>query len=247
MEITGKIYCLFEQSGTFKNEFRKLGFIAEDFDLQNNYGETDHIIDIFSEIENSYKGENSIFDKMAASDLIIAFFPCIYFCQASQSAFTYTYNNYRKMDVREKTEAILARSKNREYFYTLLIKLFCVVQERGLRMIVENPYSGQHYLMLSQNFVMPPTFIDRNRMLRGDYFNKPTSYWFVNCEPTYGKSYQLDKLKVKKTVMKSKGANKPGVCSEERSLISPDYAKNFICDFIIGKNQLHSMNDLFIS
>lgn len=221
--------------------------MAEDFDIQNNYGETDHIIDIFSEIENSYKGKNSIFDKMVSNDLIIAFFPCIYFCQASQSAFTYTYNNYRKMDIRQKTVAILERSKNREYFYTLLIKLFCVVQERGLRMIVENPYSGQHYLTLSQNFIMPPTFIDRNRMLRGDYFNKPTSYWFVNCKPTSGKSYQLNKLKVKKTVMKSRSAYKPGVCSEERSMISPDYARNFICDFIIGKNQIHTMNDLFIS
>lgn len=30
---------------------------------------------------------------------------------------------------------------------------------------------------------------------------------------------------------------KAGLCSEERSMISPDYARNFICDFIIGKNQ----------
>ena len=26
MEITGKVYCFFEQSGTFKNEFKKLGY-----------------------------------------------------------------------------------------------------------------------------------------------------------------------------------------------------------------------------
>lgn len=30
---------------------------------------------------------------------------------------------------------------------------------------------------------------------------------------------------------------KAGLCSEERSMISPDYARNFICDFILGKEQ----------
>lgn len=30
---------------------------------------------------------------------------------------------------------------------------------------------------------------------------------------------------------------KAGICSEERSLISSDYARNWICDFIIGKTQ----------
>lgn len=38
---------------------------------------------------------------------------------------------------------------------------------------------------------------------------------------------------------------KPGICSEERSMISPDYARNFICDFIIGKEQKHTLRDLF--
>ena len=46
-----KVHCLFEQSGTFKNEFKKLGIEAEDYDILNDFGETDHVIDIFSEIE----------------------------------------------------------------------------------------------------------------------------------------------------------------------------------------------------
>ena len=56
MEITGKIHLLFEQSGTFKNEFKKLGYEAYDYDIQNNFGETDYQIDIFSEIEKAYDG-----------------------------------------------------------------------------------------------------------------------------------------------------------------------------------------------
>ena len=64
MEITGKVHCLFEQSGTFKNEFIKLGIPAEDYDIQNNFGETDNVVDLFAEIEKGYDNKPSIFDKM---------------------------------------------------------------------------------------------------------------------------------------------------------------------------------------
>lgn len=56
MKINGKVHCFFEQSGTFKNEFRKLGYEAFDYDIQNNFGETDHVIDLFAEIERAYSG-----------------------------------------------------------------------------------------------------------------------------------------------------------------------------------------------
>ena len=44
-------HCLFEQSGTFKREFKKLGINALDYDILNDFGETDCQIDLFSEIE----------------------------------------------------------------------------------------------------------------------------------------------------------------------------------------------------
>lgn len=56
MKINGKVHCFFEQSGTFKNEFKKLGIPAFDYDLQNHFGETDHKIDLFHEIEEAYRG-----------------------------------------------------------------------------------------------------------------------------------------------------------------------------------------------
>ena len=49
-------HCLFEQSGTFKNEFRKLGIEAYDYDILNNYGETDYQIDLFEEIRGGMRG-----------------------------------------------------------------------------------------------------------------------------------------------------------------------------------------------
>jgi len=50
------VHCLFEQSGTFKNEFKKLGIEAYDYDILNEYGQTDHVIDLFAEIEKAYGG-----------------------------------------------------------------------------------------------------------------------------------------------------------------------------------------------
>lgn len=56
MIIKGKIHCFFEQSGTFKNEFKKIGYEAEDYDIQNDFGETDHVIDLFTDVNKCYSG-----------------------------------------------------------------------------------------------------------------------------------------------------------------------------------------------
>lgn len=48
-------HCLFEQSGTFKKEFLKLGYQAIDYDIQNEFGQTDQIIDLFAEIRGGTK------------------------------------------------------------------------------------------------------------------------------------------------------------------------------------------------
>ena len=116
----------------------------------------------------------------------------------------------------------------------LLYKLVFIAMHDRLRLVIENPATMPSYLIGTQNFPNP-TFIDKNRMERGDWFVKPTAYWFFNCEPTHGFTYQNDKKQ--KIINKCKQGIKAGICSEERSLISPDYARNFICDFILGKKQ----------
>ena len=50
-------HCLFEQSGTFKNEFKKLGIEAYDYDILNDYGQTDYQIDLYSEIRGGVRRE----------------------------------------------------------------------------------------------------------------------------------------------------------------------------------------------
>ena len=234
MEIKGKVHCMFEQSGTFKNEFIKLGYPSVDYDIQNNFGETDYVIDLFNEIEKGYKEESSIFDNITEEDLILAFFPCIYFETMQMPYYQLTAkNNAHKKDYEKVVDAI-ERLEKRTYFHTLLYKLVYIVEKRNLRLIIENPATQPSYLIGTQNFPNP-TIIDKNRMERGDYFKKPTAYWYFNCEATYGTSYQNDKEQ--KIVKQCKSAPVAGLCSEDRSMISSDYARNFICDFIIGKKQ----------
>ena len=242
MEIKGKVHCFFEQSGTFKNEFIKLGIHAEDYDIQNNFGQTDHVIDLFSEIENAYVGGTSIFDSITCNDLIMAFFPCIYFTgSVNLCYFRLDNNNYKNLNDKEKFDAILKRADDRNKFYKLLYKLCAIVTLRGFRMVIENPFSSLHYL--HNNFLCEPTIIDSDRTRRGDYFTKPTGYWFIGCTNTNGCSYQRPKKHLR--VWEAKGASKAGLCSEERSMISPDYARNFICDFILGKPQPEICPTLF--
>lgn len=243
MEIKGKVHCFFEQSGTFKNEFIKLGIPAEDYDIQNNFGETDNLVDLFKAIEDAYDGKPSLFDSIRGGqdgDLIIAFFPCIYFCAMSQSAFGFANTNYRKLEDWQKVDKIIEREKKRDYYLTVLLKFIGVCLRRDIRMIFENPLTMS---FLSTFFIKEPDVKDMNRTIRGDYFSKPTGYWFFNCHPTYGLSEQKDKAKLR--IHDLKRGKEAGVCSEERSMISPDYARNFICDFILGKEQIGTQLNLF--
>lgn len=242
MEINGRVHCFFEQSGTFKNEFIKLGIPAEDYDIQNNFGETDHQIDLFAEIENAYEGGGiSIFDSMTSDDLIMAFFPCIYFDCLSQMSFGWNNHNYVNLSTKEKGDAILARSANREKFFRICVKMFAVAEMRGLRLIMENPWSMQTFL--KANFIIAPALIDNDRSMRGDIYKKPTAYWFFNCEPTHGMTIQ--RLHKPKRILDQPHEKGGGICSEVRSMISPDYARNFIHDFILGKPQINSQLALF--
>lgn len=247
MEIK-KAHCFFEQSGTFKNAFKHYGIDAEDYDIQNNFGETDNVIDLFAEIENAYDGKPSIFDRIDKDDLIMAFFPCIKFCNIAEYNQRSAQEKWRKngMPVERVWQLLKKEADERHYFYTLCLKMHAVVECRGLRMIMENPWHEINYT--NHFWFMKPSIIDRDRRTRGDAMVKPTAYWFLNCAPTTGsESMQLSKTrkyismgggwkrhKDKPKESLAQGSSKAGLCSEERSMISPDYALNFIDDFILG-------------
>lgn len=233
MDIKGKIHCLFEQSGTFKNAFQQLGFRAVDYDIRNDFGQTDVVVDIFKAIKESFAGRRSFLDKIKQDDLVLAFFPCIYFNESNEMYFCGTSYNLRAYEGAAKLRQIITRANQRHEYYTLLLKLCCIAEARGWRMIIENPYNAHHYLRF--NFPYKPAVIDMNRRLSGDYYRKPTQFIFVGCEPTTGDSIQLDKPE--RFVNNQSTVN--------RSIISSDYARNFILDKILGIRHEHSVPTLF--
>ena len=171
----------------------------------------------------------------------MAFFPCIYFDCLSQMSFGWHHHNYSKLGTKEKADAILERSANREKFFRICVMMFAVAEMKEIRLIMENPWSMQTFL--KANFIFPPALVDNDRSKRGDFYKKPTAYWFMNCKPTHGKSYQ--QLHKPKRIVDQPHEKGGGLCSEIRSMISPDYARNFICDFILGKEQEYSQRSLF--
>lgn len=248
MTTPTKVHCFFEQSGTFKNEFRKLGIPAEDYDIQNNFGETDHVIDLFAEIERGYDGKPSVFDSIGESDLIMAFFPCIMFCGISQMNLTLEFYRKNHGTIVGAGNYIISRSQERQRFLELLMKFCFTCIDRRLRMVFENPYSVNTYL--KNGFIKQPDIVDNDRTKRGDFFHKPTAYWFFNCHPVAAETVQRTRQEEVKYILMHKhqrdahrnhyerviqGSKETGICSEERSMISPDYARNFIADFILGK------------
>lgn len=187
------------------------------------------------------RGGASVFDNITKDDLIVAFFPCIYFSCLSSLWFGLEHHDYKKWPLKRRFDYILKRSQNRTEYFEMLNKFVFVVLDKGLRMVMENSWSENHFLKFG--FLKPPTIVDTDRTRRGDSYVKPTAYWFWNCINTYGESFQKPN-KIKK-ITETKKSNVAGICSEERSMISPDYARNFICDFILGKKQSIGQLSLF--
>ena len=220
------IHLLFEQSGTFKNEFKKLGFKnSYDYDILNVFGETDFQIDLFSEIEKAYSREReSIFDKMTNDDLIFAFFPCTRFEAQIQMHYRGDARQQKNWSDIKKIENALKLHNELNQLYSLLCKLFIVCLNRNLKLIVENPYRGNY---LEKFFPIKPKIVDLDRSENGDFYKKPTQFWFVNIEPNYNLLFEpkIINSNLKKI---SNTSNKV-----ERSLISHEYANRFIRIYLL--------------
>ena len=227
MEVK-KAWCFFEQSGTFRDRFIELGIPAIDCDIQNEYGKTDIQIDLFKEIEKAYQGEGSLFDSISSDDLIIAFFPCIRFTQQAELLFNQVCPQYRHKSDYDKITSAMHCEKERFEFFTIFCKMVQVCILRNIRLVIENPYSNNHYLV--RYFPIKSKIIDFDRRTRGDYFKKPTQYWFINCEP----SYNIDAVFFVQTIQRiTKRINSLSSGSKERSEMSPEYAEQFIKEFIL--------------
>lgn len=221
-------HCLFEQSGTFKKAFQSFGIPALDYDIANEYGETDLQLDLLDEIENAFCGHKSTFDYMGSGHLVFAFFPCTYFSNNNMMIFSNKAANHIY-----SAKELLLRNYQRYHYWNCLLTLFEVCKQRQLMLIVENPY---HLNYLLNNFPYQPAVIDTNRTLSGDSFVKRTMYYFLNIEPCAGKTCMP--VSDKKYVQSTSSGRK-------RSEISAEYAKNFIADKILGVSHANKVRELF--
>ena len=98
-------------------------------------------------------------------------------------------------------------------------------------MIVENPATQPHYL--TQFFPVKPKVIDKDRTKNGDYYRKPTQYWFVNCEPESNVVFEPIECVEKHTIMKARLMKGEISTQTKRIMIHHQYATRFIKQYVL--------------
>lgn len=141
-----KYHLLFEQSGTFKNVLKKHGHEAYDYDILDDFGETDYKIDLFDSIECAWYDYESIFDSMGKDDFIIAFFPCTHFSGLNQFQYKLLIGGKKRELDSKAILRLIKRNKERSKYFELYMKLCYICKIKGIKLIVENPAScsGNH-------------------------------------------------------------------------------------------------------
>lgn len=147
-----------------------------------------------------------------------------------------------KWSKKQKMQYCLNLQAELTEMYELVNKMFIICIDKGLKLIMENPYSEEHYLR--RYWCYPPSIIDKDRRERGDYFKKPTQYWFLNCEPSNNlileaQNYNAIECADAIRSMSKKDYEKTGAKNVKtaRSMIHPQYANRFIREYLIDYEQ----------
>lgn len=100
-------------------------------------------------------------------------------------------------------------------------------------MIVENPYTQPHYL--THFFPVEPRIIIKNRNDEGDYYSKPTQFFFMNCEPEQNVVFEPIKRTEKVLHINPSNLKEGKNTTVRRSLMHPQFADRFIKEYILDK------------
>ena len=223
LDDSSKVHLFFERSGTFKKAFEKYGFVATDYDLEAEHEEVVKV-DLFYEILKEYCDKNSsVFAEIKDNDLVVAFFPCTYFSDQSQLISRGDSFGMKDFSQKEKLERSFTDMTIRADYYKILCKLCIIANRRNFKLIIENPYGKVNFL--KQFFPIKPALILKNRMLWGDFFKKPTQFFFINCIPNFCLERVCPMPKENNPIKKNHGFS--------RSRISSRFAENFIESVIL--------------
>ena len=180
-------------------------------------------------LRGGYEGKPSIFDKISQDDLILAFFPCTRFEDQIMLGFRGQNAGMKIWTQKQKIEYSMSLHKELNKLYLLISKLVILCIDKGLKIMIENPYSAQHYLR--QYWCVKPSFIDNDRTQNGDWYKKPTQYFFINFEPKYNLVFEPFEY-VEKKRLKWDVRDKT-----QRSMIHPQYANRFIRQYLIDQEE----------
>lgn len=221
--IFDKVHILFEQSGTFKKVFAAYGYNVTEYDIKETEN-VDLSTDIFAEIDLEFNNKsNSLFSNINENDLVFAFFPCTYFSDQSQLLSRGDNFGQKSWSEKQKLEYSMKQANKRSKFFNYLCKLCIIAIDRGFKLIIENPYGKINFL--KWYFPIRPELIITDRRSYGDFFKKPTQFFFINCVPEFKLFQGADKTKI----VTKRIEDKRGI---DRSLISPVFAENFCKQFI---------------
>lgn len=108
--------------------------------------------------------------------------------------------------------------------YELITKLVLVCMRKKIPLIIENPKGNCNYL--TRNWSIKPSIVDMDRRLNGDYYKKPTQYWFIGLNPKNNLLFEPVESSEKRPQITEIHDRKA------RSEISPQYADRFVKQYI---------------
>ena len=84
-------------------------------------------------------------------------------------------------------------------------------------------------------FPVEPKVIISDRHAEGDYYKKPTQFFFVNCDPEQNVVFEPI-ISIEKMLVNNPSGLKNGKSTQvKRSLIHPQFADRFIKTYILDK------------
>lgn len=247
--------CLFEQSGTFKNVFKEFGHNAFDYDILNDYGETDFKIDLFREIEIEYdfitngemfgtfKNENhgygnryvlgldgkyrlrSIFRDMKPETDFIIAFFPCTHFCDINSLIYRLWNGGKKLEYSREKSKYLIKRNQEREKYFEMYLKFCFICKELKIPTIIENPASKPSNYLEMFSPIEIGFYEKDRSLFGDNRKKPTNFFAINFEMK--ENFQMFDVELDK---KTHGYMEH--TTRARSEITPRYARNFYKRFI---------------
>lgn len=185
-------------------------------------------------MRGGYLNQPSIFDNFTKDDLVLAFFPCTRFSSKVPINFRGMLPQQKYWSVEQKCENSIKLHEELNMMFSLINKLVIVAIRKGLQLVIENPYNHASYLTMY--WCIKPTIIDKDRTQNGDYYKKPTQYFFINRNPYNNLIFEPLEY-VQTNYIKYVHSTKEHTRQEIRSLIHPQYASRFIRQYLIPSEE----------